>query len=76
MPETNASFDSCNSCKRLGTSRLHELHKSKLVFVSGVEFIRSKHSHFSARVSGVIISKPTAMAGCHQRGGPVPAAPS
>ena len=28
------SFDSCNSCKRLETSRLHELHESKLLFVS------------------------------------------
>ena len=27
--ETNGNFDSCNSCKRLGTSRLHELHESK-----------------------------------------------
>ena len=24
--ETNEIFDSCNSCIRLGTSRLHELH--------------------------------------------------
>ena len=36
------SFDSCNSCKRLGTSRLHESHVSKLPFVSRIEFIRSK----------------------------------
>ena len=27
--ETNENFDSCNSCKRLWTSRLHELHESK-----------------------------------------------
>ena len=26
---TNRNFDSCNSCKLLGTSRLHELHESK-----------------------------------------------
>ena len=26
--ETNGNFDSCNSCKRLGTSRLHELFLS------------------------------------------------
>ena len=25
--ETKGNFDSCNSCKRLETSRLHELHK-------------------------------------------------
>ena len=25
--ETNGNFDSCNSCKRLGTSRVHELHE-------------------------------------------------
>ena len=28
--ETNGNFDWCNSCKRLGTSRLHELHESKI----------------------------------------------
>ena len=31
--ETNGSFDSCNSCKRLG-SRLHELHGLKFRFVT------------------------------------------
>ena len=32
---TNRNFDSCNSCKRLETSRLHELHETKLLpFVS------------------------------------------
>ena len=46
-------FDSCKSCKRLGTSRLHELHESNLPFVSRIEFIRSKLSNFSAHVSGV-----------------------
>ena len=56
MRETNWSFDSCNSCKRLVPSRLHELHESKLQFVSRIEFIRSKLSNFSAHVSGVIIS--------------------
>ena len=30
ISETNGSFDSCSSCKRLETSRLHELHESKL----------------------------------------------
>ena len=53
--ETNGNFDSCNSCKRLGTSRLHELHESKLPFVSRIEFIRSKLSNFSAHVYGVAI---------------------
>ena len=51
--ETNGNFDSCNSCKRLGTSRLHELHESKFSFVSRIEFIRSKLSNFSAHVYGV-----------------------
>ena len=50
--ETNGNFDSCNSCKRLGTSRLHELHESKFPFVSRIEFIRSKLSNFSAHVYG------------------------
>ena len=50
MRETNGNFDSCNSCKRLGTSRLHELHESKFPFVSRIEFIRSKLSNFSAHV--------------------------
>ena len=35
------------------TSRLHELHDSKFPFVTRIEFIRSKLSHFSAHVSGV-----------------------
>ena len=48
--ETNGNFDSCNSSKRLGTSRLHELHESKFPFVSRIEFIRSKLSNFSAHV--------------------------
>ena len=51
--ETNGNFDSCNSCKRLGTSRLHELHESKFPFVSRIEFIRSKLSNFSAHVYGI-----------------------
>ena len=38
--ETNVSLDSRNWCKRLGTSLLHELHESKLPFVSRIEFIR------------------------------------
>ena len=53
IPETNGNFDSCISCKRLGTSRLHELHESKSPFVSRIEFIRSKLSNFSAYVYGV-----------------------
>ena len=47
------NFDSCNSCKRLGTSRLHELHESKFPLVSRIEFIRSKLSNFSVHVYGV-----------------------
>ena len=39
--ETNRSLDSCNSCKRLGTSPV-----SKFPFVSRIEFIRSKLSIF------------------------------
>ena len=52
--ETNGNFDSCNSCKWLGTCRLHESHESKFPFVSRIEFIRSKLSNFSAHVFGVI----------------------
>ena len=55
MRETNGNFDSCNSCKRLGTSGLHELHESKFPFVSRIEFIRSKLSNFSAHVYGVTV---------------------
>ena len=47
------NFDSCNSCKRLVPSRLHELLESKFPFVSRIEFIRSKLSNFSAHVYGV-----------------------
>ena len=53
--ETNGNFGSCNSCKRLGTSRLHELHEPKFPFVSRIEFIRSKLSNFSAHVYGVCV---------------------
>ena len=34
MRKTNGNFDSCNSCKQLGTSRLYELYESKFQFVS------------------------------------------
>ena len=54
--ETNGSFDSCSSCKRLAPSRLHELHESKLLFLSRIELIRSKLSNFSVNVSGVRFS--------------------
>ena len=50
---TNGNFDSWNSCKRLGTSRLHEMHESNISFVTRIEFIRSKLSNFSTHVSGV-----------------------
>ena len=53
--ETNGNFDSCNSCKRLVPSRLHEPHGSKFPFVSRIEFIRSKLSNFSAHVYGVSV---------------------
>ena len=53
MRETNGSFDSRNSCKRLGPSRLRELHGSKLPVASRLEFIRSLLSNFSAHVCGV-----------------------
>ena len=53
--ETNGNFDSRNSCKRLGISRLHELHESKFPFVSRIEFIRSKLSNFSAHVYGATV---------------------
>ena len=55
LRETNGNFDSCNSCKRLVPSRLHELHESKFPFVSRSEFIRSKLSNFSAHVYGVSV---------------------
>ena len=45
--ETDESFDSCSSCKWLEPSRLHELHKSKLLFVLRIEYIRSKIFQFS-----------------------------
>ena len=34
MRETNGSVDSCNSCKRLVSSRLHEIHELTFPFVS------------------------------------------
>ena len=53
---TNGNFDSCKSCKRLGTSRLHELHESKFPFVARTEIIRSKLSNFSSHISGVAVN--------------------
>ena len=55
--ETSGNFDSCKSCKRLETSRLHELHGSKFPFVSRIECIRSKLSNFYAHVSEVPVLK-------------------
>ena len=52
---TNGNFDSCNYCKRMVPSRLHDLHESKFPFVTRIEFIRSKLSNFSADVSGVSV---------------------
>ena len=65
--ETNGNSDSCNSCKRLVPSRLHELHESKFPFVSRIEFIRSKLSNFSAHVYGVYVRcwSPVMSAWCH-----------
>ena len=57
--ETNGNFDSCNSCKRLVPSRLHELHESKFPFVSRIEFIRSKLSNVSAHVYGACVFFPS-----------------
>ena len=54
MRETKGNFDSCHSCKRLETNRLHELHESKFPFVSRIEFIRSNLLNFSAHVYGVM----------------------
>ena len=53
MRATSENFDSCNSCKLLKTSCLHELHESNFSFVSRIEFIHSKLSFSSAHVSGV-----------------------
>ena len=52
--DTNGSLNPCNSCKRVGPSRLHELHGSKLRFVSRIKLIRPKFSNCSAHVSRVI----------------------
>ena len=69
--ETNGNFDSCNSCKRLVPSRLHELHESKFPFVSRIKFIRLKLSNFSAHVSGasVALISPVAAPSGIERGG-------
>ena len=71
--ETNGRFWSCNSCKRLVTSRLHDLHESKLPFVSRIEFIRSEFLDFSAHVSGFGVSAVLAARplGWQRRGGGV-----
>ena len=51
MREPNGSFDSCNSCKRL-PSRLHELHESRLPFVSGIELVRCNIYFFCSCIRG------------------------
>ena len=40
--------------KLLEPSRLHELHESKLPFVSLAEFIRSENSFLFARITGLL----------------------
>ena len=55
-PQPPRLENSCNSCKQLIPSRLHELHESKLPFVSCIEFIRPKLSTFSVHVSGVSVA--------------------
>ena len=70
---TSRHVDSFSSCKRLGTSRLHDLHDSKFLCVTRIEFIRSKLSISSAHVSGVCDSKcgtdpPTSAAAGHGEG--------
>ena len=54
--EINGNFDSCNSCKRLGTSRLHELHEPKFPFVSRIEFIRWNFRIFLLMYTGSILT--------------------
>ena len=55
-PPPRKSNDSVNrvpqrtSCKRLVPNCSHELHESKLLFVSSTEFIRSKLPNFSAHL--------------------------
>ena len=49
-------FSLINLCERKVSSRLHELHESKLQFVSRNELIRSKLSNVCAHVSGVRVS--------------------
>ena len=54
--ETNRSFDSCDSCKRLVHSRLHEQNEPKLLMFSVcscIELTRSKLPNCSVYVSGV-----------------------
>ena len=64
--ERNENFDSCNSCKRLGTNRLHELHESKFPFVSRIELICSKLSNFPAHVYGVSVTSTSEARGVWQ----------
>ena len=51
--ETNGNFDSCNSCKWLVLSSLHELRESKFPFAPRIGLIRSNFFLFFAHVSGV-----------------------
>ena len=45
-------WDSCNSCKRLGISRLHELHESKYSSVSGERFCGGRLSRKTPMLCG------------------------
>ena len=53
ISKTNASFVSCNSCKRLGLNNLYELHEAILSFISLSEFTRSKPSFLVVHITGV-----------------------
>ena len=55
MRETNESFDSCKSCKRLVPSRLHELQKNVRLFLASNLSVQNFRI-FSARVSGATVT--------------------
>ena len=56
--KTNGNFDSSNSCKRLGTSRLHESLESKFPFVTRID-LSVRNFIIFYHVSGVLVAAPS-----------------
>ena len=63
--ETNRSFDSCISCKRLVPSRLHELHESYFCLFHASNLFVLNFEFFRLMYPGSMLQLEVRRAGCH-----------